>query len=184
MSVEKTEELKGERPLIAVSRCLLGDAVRYDGGSRPFPWLTEVLSVHCDLLPICPEVEAGLEVPRPPVRLVETAGALRALGVDDPTLDVSAAIERSSAARVAELERVDGLILKARSPSCGLQDVPRYDPAGRETGRGPGLFSRAAVAAWPALPAADEGVLATEVARVAFLLRVFRYRCRRQGRQG
>lgn len=180
MSGESTSPEQEERPLIAVSRCLLGEAVRYDGGDRRVPWITDVLSVHCDLMPLCPEVEAGLGVPRPAVRLVGEEGSLRALGVDDPHLDVTPEISCYSARKVQQLEQVDGLILKAGSPSCGLTDTPRFNPSGGELGHGAGLFNQAVVAAWPALPVTDEVALASEVARVAFLMRVFRYRCHRQ----
>ncbi len=182
MSAESASPQDNERPLIAVSRCLLGESVRYDGSDRRVAWITDVLSVHCDFLRLCPEVEAGLAVPRPAVRLVAGEGSLRALGVADPDLDVTRELSRYSTGKVGLLGRVDGIILKAGSPSCGLTDTPRFDSSGREIGSGAGLFSRVAVAVWPALPATDEVALETEVARVAFLMQVFRYRCRRHSR--
>ena len=169
-----------ERPLIAVSRCLLGDAVRYDGGSCRNDWVVEVLSQHCELIPVCPEIEADLGIPRPAVRLIGPLEAPRALGVDDPSLDVTDAIDRAATQRIGALGEINGMILKSGSPSCGIYDTPVTDPAsGRQT-PGEGLFTRQLLAAYPDLPIIDELGLQSETGRVAYLIQVFRYRCRLQ----
>ncbi|WP_456404907.1 2-thiouracil desulfurase family protein, partial [Thiolapillus sp.] len=70
------------KPRVGVSACLLGQAVRYDGASRPHAWIREVLPRHAQVLPFCPESEAGLETPRPAVRLVKSEGGnIHVLGV-------------------------------------------------------------------------------------------------------
>ena len=171
----------GCRPVVVVSSCLLGEPVRYDGGECRFPWLTDVLSNHCQLLPVCPEMAAGLGVPRPPVRLQEEGTALKVVGVDEVSLDVTERLQQTIDGLLDSLSDADGLILKSRSPSCALADAPRFSASGAETGHGPGLFALACRKAPPGLPIIDEQGLASEAGKVGFLIQVFRYRCRRQG---
>ena len=60
-----------ETPLkIGISRCLLGDRVRYDGGHKKDPFLTDTLSKYVDYIPVCPEVDSGFPIPREAFRLV------------------------------------------------------------------------------------------------------------------
>ncbi len=184
MPPENADQVCHEKPLIGVSRCLMGEEVRYDGGSKPVPWIVDILSEHCDLMPLCPEVEAGLGVPRPAVQLVGSMESPRALGVEDPTLDVTEALLRVGAERKGAINGMDGLILKARSPSCGLFDTPVFDSSGTEIGQDAGLLGRACRENFPNLPLTDELCLENEAGRVAFLIQVFRYRCRRLQRQG
>ncbi len=166
-------------PSVAVSACLLGEKVRYDGGDRRLPWLVEILSGHCHLQPICPETAAGLGVPRPPVRLVIDGEGLRALGVDDVSLDVTEPLQQAADRLLDALDQVDGLILKSRSPSCAVADAPRFTPAGGDAGVGAGLFASRCRRRYPDLPIIDEQGLASEAGKVGFLIQVFRYRCRR-----
>ena len=77
------------KPKVGVSRCLLGDAVRYDGQSKPDLIVIEQLSKIFELIPVCPEVEAGLPVPRPPVQLSGSIDKPRITGRNDPQLDIT-----------------------------------------------------------------------------------------------
>jgi len=162
------------RPRLAVSACLLGQRVRYDGDHRAEPELMAELSRHCELEPICPEAGAGLGVPRPPVRLVRTARGLRALGVEDSRLDVTDALTGWARAQLTRLALCSGMVLKARSPSCASGTVPIHDSAGREQGHGDGLFVAAVRAARPGLPVADEEILRDPQSRQRFLAAVQR----------
>ena len=166
------------RPLVGVSRCLLGDRVRYDGASKRTRWIVDVLSLHCDFLPLCPEVEAGLGIPRPPVRLVGAPERPRVLGVADSRLDVTQRLNDYIARTLPRLETVNGMILKSRSPSCGVSDTPVFAETGEEVAYGGGLFTRAVRHAYPVLPVIDENDLESEAGRVSFLIRVFRHRHR------
>ena len=167
------------RPRVVVSACLLGEKVRYDGSDRRLPWLTEILSGHCGLQPICPEMEAGLGVPRPPVRLLrEPSGEIRVQGVNDPDLDVTDRLQDACRSLLDRFDGVDGVILKSRSPSCAVDDAPCPGPDDGEA-RCPGLFARMCRQRYPDLPLIDERGLASEAGKVGFLIQVFRYRCRR-----
>ena len=66
------------KPLrIGISSCLLGDEVRFDGGHKRDPFLTETLAPFVEWVRVCPEVEIGMGVPREPVRLVRVNGDTR-----------------------------------------------------------------------------------------------------------
>ncbi|MBI2567649.1 MAG: DUF1722 domain-containing protein [Candidatus Schekmanbacteria bacterium] len=169
-------------PRVGVSACLLGQAVRYDGAHKRDAFLCEHLAPYVEWVAVCPEAEAGLGVPREPMRLVETApgGGPRLVGIDSQR-DYTALLEAWAAARLATLEplRLDGFVLKKRSPSCGLAPIPIYPESG-----GPpvlraaaGLFAAALARAHPALPLCDEARLRRLPFRESFLCRIFTH-CR------
>jgi uncharacterized protein YbbK (DUF523 family) len=127
---------------IGISRCLLGHEVRYDGGHKRDQFLNEVLGRCVEWVPICPEVEAGLGVPREPMRLMGNSQHPRLITVDTQQ-DKTKILDQFSRNRVRELTSLDlsGYVFKARSPSCGMQAVPLYDRAGGFTQNGAGLFA-------------------------------------------
>ncbi len=167
------------RPILSVSACLLGESVRYDGRHKRDDWVCEVLARHFHLQPLCPEVGAGLGVPRPPVRLVRRGGELRAVGVEDGDADVTEALTAFTRDYLRG-QRVDGMVLKARSPSCALDSAPVDE--GGETG--PGLFTARVVARWPWLPVIEEDGLADPWRRLHFVERAWIGFGLRSGRLG
>jgi uncharacterized protein YbbK (DUF523 family)/uncharacterized protein YbgA (DUF1722 family) len=165
----------GERPRLGVSACLLGEAVRYDGGHKAQQPLIDDWSALVSWVPICPEVELGLGVPRPTMRLVQERGRLRLL-MPDRNLDLTTAMDRWARRRLRGLlDRLDGYLFKARSPSCGVWRVPVYAAPCSERPRAAtsGAFARVALELCPTLPLEEEGGLAESVRRQAFLERVF-----------
>ena len=164
-----------EPPLtIAVSECLTGAPVRYDGGHRASAWPGAALEGLYELRAICPEVGIGLGVPRPPIRLVGTAAAPRAIGVEDPSVDVSDRLRAYAGTRLPDLADVDGYVFKARSPSCGLEGVALHaEPDGPAAPKGTGLFAAEIARARPALPRADGEDLFEPGALESFVTRTF-----------
>lgn len=161
---------------IGISACLLGEAVRFDGNHKLDAYIVGTLGQYFQFVPICPEVGIGLGVPRPPIRLVGDPQRPRAVGVKDPTVDVTAALEAFGRAKAAELGAVSGYILKARSPSCGMERVKVYRADGGLPQSGAGLFARELMAELPLLPVEEEGRLGDPVLRENFIQRVFAYR--------
>jgi uncharacterized protein YbgA (DUF1722 family)/uncharacterized protein YbbK (DUF523 family) len=158
------------KPRLGVSHCLAGAAVRYDGGHKRDDWIADTLARHVDLHPVCPEAEAGLGTPREPMHLArDDAGALRLLGHRSGT-DCTPALQAFLARRVPALAAtgLDGFVLKADSPSCGLA-VPVTAAAAPS----PGLFAAALTAALPDLPIVEETALGEDTMREAFCIRVF-----------
>jgi uncharacterized protein YbgA (DUF1722 family)/uncharacterized protein YbbK (DUF523 family) len=161
---------------IGVSSCLLGQNVRYDGGHKKDSFVTGPLADFVTFVPVCPEVEVGMAVPRPPIRLVRIGGEVRLL---EPRsgLDHTAAMRRWAEARVDELERLDlgGYVLKKDSPSCGMERVKVYSEKGPGARDGVGLFAAALLDRLPLLPVEEEGRLNDPPLRENFVERVFAY---------
>jgi uncharacterized protein YbgA (DUF1722 family)/uncharacterized protein YbbK (DUF523 family) len=154
---------------LGISSCLLGEAVRWDGGHRRNDFLAGTLAPYVEWVPVCPEVELGMGVPRPTVDLIGDAASPRMVETVSGR-DWTEAMCRWAQRRIDALETLDlcGYVLKARSPSCGLVDV---NVSGRPGQRG--LFAAALVERWPFLPLEDEGRLADPLVREIFLERVF-----------
>ncbi len=167
-------KIEGEKLRLGVSSCLLGERVRYDGGHKRDAFLTETLGPFAEWIPVCPEMEIGLGVPRPTLRLVGEAGAPR-LVMTGSGRDLTAVMRRFAQTKTTELERLglDGYVLKRASPSCGLWDVRVERGEARSGGLGRGLFADALVRRLPALPVEEEGRLADEAIRENFIERVF-----------
>ena len=170
-----------DRPRIGVSACLLGERVRYDGGDKRDAWLVDVLGPRVEWVPVCPEVEAGLGTPREPINLGRDAGGRIALITDRVRDDLTTTMTDYSSRRVEALSAagLDGYVLKAGSPSCGL-DVPIHGtPGGSE--RGTGVFAAALTERLPEVPVVDERQLVDAASRASFVDRVFAHYRRRTG---
>ena len=146
----------GDRPRVGISACLLGEPVRYDGRHKRDAWLVDVLGPQVEWVSVCPEVEAGFGTPRETMELVRDANGRTALMTTATKRDVTDIMQRYAERRVEELARadLDGYVLKADSPSCGLE--------------GPGLFAAALTARMPDLPIVDERRLEDGHARQRF----------------
>jgi uncharacterized protein YbbK (DUF523 family) len=163
-----------DRPRIGVSACLLGERVRYDGRDKRDAWLVEVLGPRVEWVPVCPEVEAGLGTPREPMTLGRDSSDRLVLVTDRVRDDLTRTMTEYSVRRAAELAaaNLDGYVLKAGSPSCGL-DIPV------ENGRGMGLYATALTTELAGLPIAEERELANPEWRESFVDRVYAHFRRR-----
>ncbi len=167
-----------ERPIrLGVSSCLLGTPVRFDGGHKRDPVVTDLLGALVEWVPVCPEVELGMGVPRPALRLVRDGGAVRLLEIASGR-DHTRVMERYAARRVRALRGLGlcGYILKKDSPSCGMTRVPVYGDKGMPRQESRGLYASALMEAYPNLPVEDEGGLNDAKLRENFIERVFAYR--------
>jgi uncharacterized protein YbbK (DUF523 family)/uncharacterized protein YbgA (DUF1722 family) len=165
-----------EQPIrIGVSACLLGHPVRFDGGHKRDLYLTGTLGRFVEFVPICPEIEIGLGVPRETLRLERRSGEIRMIG-NRSGADHSDAMRAYAEQRTAELARDDlcGYVLKSNSPSCGFEHVRTVDD-GRICYEGRGLFAQALIRRWPYLPVEEEGRLIDIRIRENFLQRIFAY---------
>jgi uncharacterized protein YbgA (DUF1722 family)/uncharacterized protein YbbK (DUF523 family) len=166
-----------EAPLrLGVSTCLLGLEVRFDGGHKRDAFLVEQLGPFVEWVSVCPELEAGMGVPRPAVRLERRDGALH---VVDPRsgADHTRSMNAWAKRRVAELCALDldGYVLKKDSPSCGMERVKVWS-SGSPTRDGRGLFAAALLEALPDLPVEEEGRLHDPRLRENFIERIFAFR--------
>ena len=162
---------------IGISRCLLGEHVRHDGGHKRDGFLIEALSRHVEWVPVCPEVEVGMGTPREAIRLVGDPRAPRLITITTG-IDHTDAMNCFAQQRVRELEALDlaGYIFKTDSPSCGIGGVPLFNTQGTETQDGIGLFARAFMEHFPLMPIEEESRLHDPQAIKNFLERVRAYR--------
>ena len=173
------------RPRVGISRCLLGDAVRYDGTDKRDDALIGALGRHVEWVSICPEVEVGMGTPREPIQLVVGRDGMRSADAHVRLIGVSSGRDWTTRMHAWARERVQaliplnlaGYIFKARSPSCGIHSVPVHDGDVERGGRG--LFAQALIDALPELPVEDEEGLADPRVRKEFLERVLSHHARR-----
>ncbi|HJV33680.1 DUF523 and DUF1722 domain-containing protein [Geomonas sp.] len=161
---------------IGISSCLLGETVRYDGGHKHDRYITDVLGRFFSFVPVCPEVDCGMPVPREAMRLEGDPEAPR-LVTSKSGADKTDQMLSFCHAKVVELEKEDlcGFIFKKNSPSSGLYRVKVYRE-GMPARSGSGLFAAAVVAHFPHLPVEEEGRLNDPELRENFIERVFAYR--------
>ncbi len=160
---------------IGISSCLLGQEVRFDGGHKRDSYINGTLNQYFDFVPVCPELAVGLGVPREPIRLVTTEVGTRVVGTRNPTLDVTEALRDYGERKGREMQDIAGYILKRGSPSCGMERVKVYTPAGMPNKSEPGMYARVFMQVQPLLPMEEEGRLGDPVLRENFIVRVFVY---------
>lgn len=162
-----------DKPRIGVSACLIGHPVRFDGGHKRDAFISDLLPRYFELVPVCPEAELGLGVPRPAIRLRRTESGLR-LVTGATGADLSAPMAAFSARRLEGLDGLCGFIFKKGSPSCGMERVPVVvSEAGPRARDGVGLFARAFMDRYPLIPTEEEGRLHDPLLRESFFERVY-----------
>jgi uncharacterized protein YbgA (DUF1722 family)/uncharacterized protein YbbK (DUF523 family) len=159
---------------LGISACLIGAKVRYDGGHKLDRFLADTLGAFVHFVPVCPEVEAGLGVPREPMHLEGGSGSPR-LVTTRTRRDLTSLMTGWAAGRLRELdkENLSGFIFKSRSPSSGMERVTVFDKSGAMLGKGSGIFAGLFVKRFPLIPVEDEGRLHDPAIRENFIERIF-----------
>lgn len=164
------------KPKIIMSRCIEHSACRYDGSMIKSDFVKRIKN-YVDVITVCPEVDGGLTIPREAVRLVEQNGEKKlmySMTGHDCTEDIMTVIETFLHEHLNS--SVQGVILKSRSPTCGIKNVKIYAGHGRIPclpQKSIGLFSEAIINKAPYLPLEDEGRLRNYDIRDHFLTRIF-----------
>lgn len=162
------------RPRLVVSKCLDFEHCRWDG-QMVTSQLVRSLMPHADFIPVCPEVEIGLGVPRRPLRVVSSDGDL-SLVQPDNNLDITHEMLGFVGSFLSSLPEVDGFILKSRSPTCAVKDARIFeagDSVFRSKASGPGFLGGAVLRSFPEVAVEDEGRLRNPRIRSHFLTRIF-----------
>ena len=159
---------------LGISACLLGQPVRWNGGHARDHFLTDTLSRYVDYVPVCPEVECGLPVPRETLRLVGDPEHPQ-LVTTNSNVDITDRMVGWARRRVAELEAEDlcGFVFMKRSPSSGMTRVKVYDKNGVPSKQGVGVFARTFIEHFPLLPVEENGRLCDARIRENFIERLF-----------
>lgn len=116
--------MKKEKLLI--SACLMGENCRYDGKNNRLLFL-EKLQEFYELIPVCPEVEGGLSIPRLPCERV--CGRV----VNQDNEDVTTAFIKGAqhAVSLVQTHNIKKALFQERSPSCGVHWI--YDGSFTQT---------------------------------------------------
>jgi uncharacterized protein YbbK (DUF523 family) len=162
---------------LGISTCLLGEKVRYDGGHKLDHYLKETLGRYVEWVPVCPEVDMGLTVPREPMRLVGDPVSPRLVtrrtGIDHTDRMVRWAEEHLQELSLMDLQ---GFVFKSRSPSSGMKGVKVYGTSDVPAKTGIGIFAREFMSRFPLLPIEDDGRLQDPAIRENFIERIFVYK--------
>ncbi|MGC2062985.1 MAG: DUF523 and DUF1722 domain-containing protein [Thermodesulfovibrionales bacterium] len=167
----------GTKIRIGISACLLGKKVRYDGGHKLDHCLKDTLGQFVEWVPVCPEVECGLPVPREAMRLIGNPDAPRLVMVRTGA-DQTDRMHLWAEDRMKKLAKEDlcGFIFKSRSPSSGMRGVKVYGASGIRATSGVGIFARAFMEHFRLMPVEDEGRLNDPSLRENFIERIFTFR--------
>jgi uncharacterized protein YbgA (DUF1722 family)/uncharacterized protein YbbK (DUF523 family) len=159
---------------LGISSCLLGEKVRYDGGQKLDHFITETLGKFVEFVPVCPEVECGLGIPREAMHLSSSPEGPRLVTIRTQ-VDHTERMRAWAQKRVVELEQEDlcGFIFKSDSPSSGMERVKIYSGKGMADKTGVGLFAQEFMQHFPLLPVEEEGRLHDPGLRENFLESLF-----------
>lgn len=160
---------------VGISACVLGDKVRFDGGHKKSGYVVSYLSKVFDFVPVCPEVGIGMSVPRPAIRVVDAGDTgLRLTDSKDVSLDYTDKLDDFYEAKHASFSQLDGYILAAKSPTCGVERIKVYSTDGDLLHRkGQGLFARQIRNNYPDLPMEEDGRLNDPGLRESFITKVY-----------
>jgi uncharacterized protein YbgA (DUF1722 family)/uncharacterized protein YbbK (DUF523 family) len=162
-----------KKPLVGISTCLLGENVRYDGGHKLDRYLRDTLGRYVEYIPVCPEAECGMSIPREAMHLMEIEGEIR-LMTQKTQIDKTNQMKRWMHKRLKELGNIPlcGFIFKSKSPSSGLYRIKVYRK-GNITRNGTGIFAKGFTDSFPLLPVEEDGRLHDEKLRENFIERIF-----------
>jgi uncharacterized protein YbgA (DUF1722 family)/uncharacterized protein YbbK (DUF523 family) len=166
-----------EKIKLGISSCLLGENVRYDGGHKLDRFLKDTLGQYVEYVPVCPEVECGLDVPRESMHLEGDPESPR-LVTTHTKQNMTGRMIPWANKRVAKLEKEDlcGFIFKSNSPSSGMKGVGVYNERGMPVKKGMGIFAGIFMDHFPLLPVEDEERLHDPGLRENFIDRIFALR--------
>jgi uncharacterized protein YbgA (DUF1722 family)/uncharacterized protein YbbK (DUF523 family) len=163
-----------EKIKLGISTCLLGENVRYDGGHKLDIFLTDTLGQYVEYVPVCPEVECGLPIPRESMRLEGDPESPHLVTVRTKQ-DMTERMVSWAKKRIVELEKEDfyGFIFKSDSPSSGMDRVKVYNEKERPVKKGVGIFAKIFMDHFPLTPVEDDRRLHDPRIRDNFIERIF-----------
>jgi uncharacterized protein YbgA (DUF1722 family)/uncharacterized protein YbbK (DUF523 family) len=167
---------KGSQMKIAVSGCLLGEKIRFDGGHKHDSFITKELGKYAEFVPFCPE-HVAFGTPRPTIRLVEAQIDGYFVQSNNMKADVTQRLSETSYTELQKIqnEPLRGIIFKSKSPSCGLGSALVYRDNGYAKGKDDGLFAKMCKEQFPLLPMEEEGRLCDPWLRENFVMQLFAY---------
>ena len=161
---------------IAVSGCLLGNEIRFNGGHSHDRFVTQNLGQYVEFVSFCPE-HLAFGTPRSTIRLVEDENEGYYVQSSDALADVTEELQNTNNIEIKKIEddAIRGIIFKSKSPSCGLGSAMIYRTNGYSKEKGDGLFVRMCKEQFPLLPMEEEGRLNDPWLRENFIMQLFAY---------
>jgi uncharacterized protein YbgA (DUF1722 family)/uncharacterized protein YbbK (DUF523 family) len=164
------------KPVMGIGSCLAGNAVRYNAQTKAANQHVRALMDNFEMRAFCPEMGAGMGVPRPPIHLVGTEERVRAVDVDTHENDFTEKIAGYADTVLSLAPDLCAYILVKGSPSCGYERVKRYGDNGHHIAADQqGIFASALGEADPLLPLEDDGRLNDPGLRESFVTRAYTY---------
>ncbi|HFI0749901.1 TPA: DUF523 domain-containing protein, partial [Streptococcus suis] len=129
------------KPKILISKCLGFDNCRYDGSIVQFD-LLDKMKDQIEFIPLCPEIEIGLGLPRESLRLIKVQDGIELVQPKSKKY-LTYDMKKYSQEILKDISDIDGIILKGRSPSCGIKDAKVYSGMEKSPviGKSMGLFA-------------------------------------------
>ncbi len=160
---------------IAVSSCLLGERIRFDGGHKHDRFITGGLGDFAQFVPFCPE-HLAFGTPRPTIRLVhgEEGVEVHSSKSRDNLTEELMVTSNDELSRLKKAP-IRGIIFKSKSPSCGLKSAVVYRTNGYAEGKDDGVFAKLCREHFPLLPMEEEGRLNDPWLRENFVMQLFAY---------
>ena len=158
---------------LGISSCLLGENVRYDGGHKLDRFLTDTLGKYVEYVPVCPEVECGLGVPRKHMHLEGKTHSPRLI-ITETGQDITTRMVKWAQKCVIQLEKENlrGFIFKSDSPSCGIEKVKVFNEKSIPVKTGRGIFAGIFIEHFPSLLVEDEKHLYVSDLRNNFIVKL------------
>lgn len=162
------------KPIVVSSKCIEFEYCRYNANIISSDVVKEMKN-FVEFIPVCPEVEIGLGIPRDPIRIIKKNDKLKLVqsstkrDVSDPMYDFAEEFLNS-------IDHIDGFVLKYKSPSCGTKHTPylaSIQKRAAKLGQGPGLFGKIVLEKFPQLPVENEGRLKNFRIREHFLTKLY-----------
>jgi len=163
-----------EKIKLGIASCLLGNEVRWNGGHKLDRFLRDELGRYVEWVPVCPEVECGMSIPRETVRLTGDPADPRLVAPKSGT-DWTETMRAWASSRLDQLEKenICGYVFRHGSPSSGMRGIKVWQANGQPLYSGVGLWARMVMERFPSLPFEDDGRLHDPGIRENFIIRVF-----------
>ena len=161
------------KPKILISKCLGFDNCRYNGAIVQFD-LLDKMKDQIEFIPLCPEIEIGLGLPRESLRLIKVPDGIELVQPKSKKY-LTYDMKKYSQEILKDISDIDGIILKGRSPSCGIKDVKVYSGMEKSPviGKSMGLFAAEMEKHFPYLPIEEEGRLTNLIIREHFFTKLY-----------
>ncbi|NOQ13193.1 MAG: DUF523 domain-containing protein [Methyloprofundus sp.] len=163
-----------QKKSIAISACLLGYKVRYDGAQQRNDIIIKQLVDRFNIIAVCPEVEIGLSVPREKIELHQRGMEIQLLTTGQPVIGLTEKMI-GYANTFLKNHQISGVILKDKSPSCGVENCKQYDESGNMQRNGTGIFAATIMQLKPDLPMLQSNLVTQPSDLNRFIQKVHEY---------